>query len=377
MRNTLKKLLLVDMLYAFIAAALAVMVPIYLVDIEMDITSIGLVLSAIPLGFMLLRIVFAAIADRVGTKTVEVMESVAMLLAIAIYALTRSARAFAIAQFSEGVRDAGFWATARTDILKASHKKHLDRAFAYFIGVRQLADGIGRVVIGIVLVYFSFQTSFSILFFLSLGMFVLILTINKNPFKKFAVDKKLLRMIFHKRSRHFWQHSLGVTLQQLIPAVLLGFLLPVYLYAEVGFDYYGTATLLAIFSLVVAIANLLALRFRLSSSAILFTVFLMIPAFVLLPYLNGAILVPLLVLAIGSGCGNILTEKIISMEVKKRGDVSTDIGALYFPLMTSLFLFTALGGAVIEAWGYETVFYFSAFLTLYYVIYAMAAFKKE
>jgi len=57
--------------------------------------------------------------------------------------------------------------------------------------------------------------------------------------------------------------------------------------------------------------------------------------------------------------------------------VSTDIGALYFPLMTSLFLFTALGGAAIAAWGYEAVFYFSAYLTLYYVIYAMEEFKKE
>lgn len=139
MRNTLKKLLLVDMLYAFIAAALAVMVPIYMVEIQIDVAKIGIILSLIPLAFMLMRVLFAAVADQVGTKTVEVLESIAALAAIIIYALSSSARAFAVAQLGEGVRDAGFWATARTDALDINGKKHLADVFGLLVGLRQLA----------------------------------------------------------------------------------------------------------------------------------------------------------------------------------------------------------------------------------------------
>ena len=148
MDSALKKILLVDMLYAYIVASLALMVPLYFVDIGIDIAEIGFIISLVPLAFVVMRLLFAGIADQVGTKTVEILESVAMIGAIVIYTLSRSAMAFAFAEFTEGVRDAGFWATVRTDVADANHKKGLGRSFALLIGLRQFADGLGRVSIG-------------------------------------------------------------------------------------------------------------------------------------------------------------------------------------------------------------------------------------
>jgi MFS family permease len=376
MQAALKKLFLMDMLYAFVAAALAVMIPLYLVDIDMDVMSIGLIISIIPLGYMLMRLLFASIVDQVGTKSVEVVESLATIVAIAIYALSESAQMFAVAQFSEGVREAGFWATARTDIILNKGKEKMERAFAYLLGFRLFADGMGRVAIGIIIIYLSFQTSLALLFMISIIMLVIMLTINKNPYKGFPVESVVIKRIFHKRSRHFWYHSLGIGLQQVIPAVLLAFLLPLYLYSHLGFDYQTTGALLAVFSLLTGAANLLLVKYGVSTSAILFIVLMMVPALVLAPYAGDAVLAPIIVMALGSGAGNILSERMVANEVEKRKDKATEISTLQFPFMVGQFIFIALGGAVIAAWGFMPVFILCAFITLYFVVYAQHIFKK-
>lgn len=377
MRNTLKKLFLIDMLYAFIASSLAVMVPLYLIDIKMDVVSIGLILSIIPLSFMFLRLLFASIADSVGTKTVEILESIAAIAAILIYILSNSARGFALAQFGEAVRDAGFWATARTDIVAANGKDHLDRAFAYLIGIRQLADGFGRISIGFFIFYFSFQTSFYLMFGLSVVMLGLVLTINKNPFHGFPIAKILVKKIFHKRSKTFWVDSFGIAMQQLVPSVLMAFLLPLYVYTVLDFGYSGTAAVLAIFSLVTAAANLLAVKYNFSKSTLLFSVLMSVPALVLIPYLQELIIVPVVVIGISSGCGNLLSERLVCKDVSRKKNISTEVGAIYFPYMVLASLFIGFGGLAIENWGYLSMFYLCAFIMLYYVIYVRALFKRR
>jgi len=377
MRNTLKKLFLIDMLYAFIVSSLAVMVPLYLIDIQMDIVSIGLLLSIVPLSFMFLRLLFASIADTVGTKTVEILESIAAIAAVLIYIFSNSARGFAIAQFGEAVRDAGFWATARTDIVQANGREHLDKAFAYLIGVRQLADGFGRIAIGFFILYFSFQVSFYVMFVLSVVMLILVLTINKNPFRGFPIAKILVKKIFHKRSKTFWVDSFGIAMQQLVPSVLMAFLFPLYIYSVLDFGYSGTAAVLALFSVVIAVANILAVKYNLSKYALLFSVLMTVPALILTPYLQELIVIPVIVIGIGTGCGNILTERLVCKDVSRKKDISTEVGAIYFPYMVLASLFIGFGGLAIENWGYLSMFYLCAFIMLYYVIYVRALLKRR
>ncbi len=376
MRDTLKKIFLVDMMYGFIAAALALMVPLYLLDSGLDIASIGLIISIVPLAFMLMRIIFASIADQVGTKTIEVLESLATIVAISIYAFTRSARMFAVAQFSEGIRDAGFWATARTDVMKVSSKKDVTTACAYMVGLRQFADALGRISVGLLIIYFSFTVSFYFLLALSFVMLVLILTINKNPFKNFIVSDLIVRKIMHRRSKTFWQHSFLLAIQHTVPGVLMVFLLPVYLYSELGLDYYGTASMLAIFSLVIAASNLTAAKLRLKTATLLFFVFLMVPALILFTHSGKLAFIPIIVLAIGTGCGNILAERLVSHDVSKHKDISTEVGVIYFPLMFLQFLFISLGGVAVEAWGYLPIFYLLGFMILFNLIHAREVFSR-
>lgn len=375
MRNTLKKLLLADMLYAFIAAALAVMVPIYMIELGMDVAEIGFILSMIPLALLFMRIVFAAVADQVGTKAVEVLESVATIASIAIYILSRSARAFAVAQVGEGVRDAGFWATARTDIIQINGKKHLAEVFALLVGLRQLADGLGRLAVGILLLFFTFSQTFELLFILSLLMLVMILTINKNPFKGFPSARMLLRKIFHRRSHIFWHDAWGLALQQAVPGTFVTFILPVYLFASLGMSALDTSVIIAVFTLILAISNMFSIKFRASPSAMVFMSLLMVPAYALLPHFKENILIPLVLIAIGTGCGYVLSEKLVSRDVRRSRNVSTEIGVIYLPYMFIQFLMILLSGIAVEMFGYANVFNFFAAATLYYVLYAIYAFR--
>lgn len=375
MRATLKKLLLLDMLYAFIASALAVMVPLYMLEINLDIAEIGIILSVIPLSFMLMRIVFAAVADHSGTRVVEVLESVALIAAVLIYSLSRSARAFAVAQFGEGVRDAGFWATVRTDLAQANGKRHLADVFALLVGLRQLSDSLGRAAVGVMLLFLSFQLSFEIIFILSLAMFALLLSINKNPFKGFPTSRLLLKKIFHRRPHLFWHHAMGIALQQAVPSAFITFILPVYLYTQLGRDFFEISLMIAIFALALAITNISAIKFHMSKSAKIFSVFLMVPGFTMLPLFGHDPVIPLLLIAIGAGCGNVLTENLVSRDVRRSRNISTEVSVIYLPYMACYFLLILFGGVAVEMFGFQPVFYFFSAVMLYYVIYAIYAFR--
>jgi MFS family permease len=304
------------------------------------------------------------------------MESVAMVIAIVIYAFSRSAQGVAIGQFTEGIREAGFWATARTDVIKAGQRREAAKSLAYFAGLRQLADGFGRFSVGFLVFYFSFQTSLTFLFILSLLMLILVFTINKNPFKRLPRDKEVIKKIFHRRSKKFWYNAFGLTAQQIIPNILLAFLLPLYAYSFLGFDYYATAAVVAVFSLVTAAANLAALKLRMGLNSLLFFTLMKVPAFVLIPFVGPDIMPLVIVLAIGSGCGNILSEYVLTSQVSRLKDISTEIGVIYLPLRVSEFLFMSVGGLVILIHGYDLLFYACGLLTVIYVLFAKGVLKK-
>lgn len=225
------------------------------------------------------------------------------------------------------------------------------------------------------LVFFSFSQSFEFLFILSLLMLILIFTINKNPFRGFPSARILLRRIFRRRPHLFWHDAWGIALQQAAPSAFISFLLPVYLFAGLGLSGLETSVLIAVFALILALANIAAVKFRMSSSAKVFTVMMMVPAYVLLPLFGHNPLFPLMLLAIGIGCGNVLTEKLVSRDVRRSRNVSTEVSVIYFPYMVLQFVLIFLGGIAVEMFGYANVFHFFALITLYYVLYAIYAFR--
>ena len=377
MRKTLRNLLALDMLYSFIIAALAVLVPIYLIDNGFDETDIGFIIAVFPLVFIICRLFFASIADQVGTTIIGILESIAGVVTIIVYFFSVSAQAFVLARLVEGVMDSSFWAIARTEVIDASGRKAAGTALSYFTALRLFSEGVGRIVIGFIIGILSFAFSFIFLFVLSAVALFLVFEINKSPFKKLFFDNKFYRRIFHKRPNSFWTKSVGLNSQMLVNEVLLIFLLPLYIYSELGLNYYETAALIGLFSIVISLTNLTALKLKLEKNSLLSFVALIPAALVLIPFLPGELPVLLIIIGIGAGCAVVLSEHAFSRRFAKIKNVSTEVGVTFVPYRIIQFLFIATGGLIIANFGYLPLFLWCGIISISYFIFMRSEIRGQ
>jgi hypothetical protein len=80
--------------------------------------------------------------------------------------------------------------------------------------------------------------------------------------------------------------------------------------------------------------------------------------------------VPILLIAIGNGCSNIIAEYILSDQILRSKDVSTDIGLTYVPLKIVEFIFYLSGGLLIAVFGYWFLFIICALSIALFLILA-------
>ncbi len=369
------QLMLVHILYSFIAAALAVMVPLYLVDKNIDIASIGITLSMIPLTFMIMRVVFASMADGVGTKKLGMVYSLSNMIAILIYSVTTTPLVFLAATLAEGVRNSAFWAISRTEVLVNEGKKAAASVLAYFGGVRQVADGVGRLSIGLLIASFSFQNSFFLLLALTLVMLVLLASHNKWKMGRLAIDRKMTKRVLTNRPRSFWFNALGLTSMSITSNMLLAFLIPLFAYSQLRLSYAETGLMVAVFSLLTGLIMVALLRKHIGAKRMLAITSTMVPLLIIFPFAGQNMILLVVLLAIGNGCSIILSEYILADAVAGSDEMSTDIGLIYMPLRISEFLFMFLGGFVIAAFGYAPLFFICALCVAFFLLFARDHFK--
>jgi len=364
-----KNLLLTNMLFSFIAAAMAVMVPLYLLEKNVDITYIGILLSLGPLSFMIVRIFLAGVADEVGTKLIGILYSIASLLSILLYAVFPSAAGLAAGNLSEGVRNSGFWAISRTETFSVTDRNP-GRTFAYFSGMRQLADGAGRLAVGFLLAYLAFQGSFALFFCLSLLLFALII-MNENKTGGHSFGRRSMReRIFKQRPPTFWYAAALQLFAWLAYNMLLSFLVPVYLISSLKMGYLETGGMIALLSLAIAASTLLTMRWNFKKSTLTLLAIPMVPALLVFPFVGTNVVPLLLIISVGIGCNAIIAEYVLVDQVFRSKDVSTDIGVLYVPNKICEFLFLSLGGLVISRFGYAPLFFILALSVALFVVLA-------
>lgn len=363
--NSLRLLLAINMLYCFIAAALAVMVPLYLIDLKVDLGGVGLILAIGPFVFMLLRVILASVADSIGTRAISLVYAASNLLSAIIYSVSGSVAWFTVAVFGESIRTSAFWAVTRTEIISEAKS---GGTLAYFVGMRQLADALGRLATGFLIAWFAFGRSFAAMAALSVLLLLLVLVERGGVAQKPKLDGGILKRIFKGRSPTFWHASFLLTLLYVPSNMLLGFVLPVYAHAGLGMGYEETGMLVAIFSLVMAIATVLPTRWKFNITVLLALTALTIPALIAIPLAGTDVFLLVLLAAIGSGCSNVVGEYILADQVLRSKDVSTDIGIIFTPLKLVEVLFLASAGFVISSWGYLPVFAAMAACMLLFVV---------
>ncbi|MFH0884096.1 MAG: MFS transporter [Candidatus Micrarchaeota archaeon] len=373
--TSINRLMAVHMLYSFIVSALAVMVPLYLLEQKVDMAWIGLILSVGPLSFMIIRILLASMADEIGTKAIAVFYSVSNIIAVLFYLLFVSPLGFAFATLAEGVRASGFWAISRAEVFDANGRGNLGNVLARFSNMRQLADGLGRLAIGFMLAYLAFQGAFALILLISIALAILVLFSREKQNGKMHVDRNNMKRIFKKRPPTFW-HAAVLQLFVWLPYNMLsGFLIPLYLIKSLDMGYQEVGITLALLSIATAAFALILMRIRLSKRTLFLLTLLSVPALVLMPLMGKDGLLLLVLLAIGTGATNIVGEYILVDQVYRSKDVNTDIGVLYAPLKVAEFTFLSMGGLVIANFGFTPLFFVLAASVALFVIFGRAVIK--
>ncbi len=373
----LQQLLVRHMLYTFIVAAMAVAVPLYLVDRDVDITWIGIILSVGPLSFMVIRILLASMADEIGTKAISAIYSASNLASFMLYLLVVSPLGFAVATLAEGARASGFWAIARTEVFERLKGADPGTALTRFSNMRQLADGLGRLAIGFLLAYLAFEGAFEFLLLLSLVLAALIMWPHTKGARTPGLGKHNLQRISKQRPPTFWHAAILQLLVWLPYNMLIGFVIPIYLITSLKMGYAEVGLILALMSIATAVFALLFMKMHLSKRTVLLLTLLSVPALVLIPFGAHEALPLLALVALGMGCGNIIGEYLLVDQVFRSKDVSTDIGVLYSPLKIAEFLFLSMGGLLVANFGFAPLFIVLSLSLLLFVAFGRAVISAE
>ncbi len=372
----MKKLIAVNGLFTFISTCLAVIMPLYLLENNFDLSTIGIILSIVPLSFLILRIVFSAVADNIGTKQINILSSFSNAVAIIVYAIASSPLLFGIGTVIEGVRNASFWAVVRTDIIQNT-KNHIGDALAKFAFIRQVFDGLSRVFAGIFITYLAFEGSFLLLFVLSLAYIALTLKMKNIKIPKIYEKKSFMQRVFKKRSFVFWHAAFLQLFFFLASNTLLVLLLPLYLRSGLKFSYEETGVILAIFSLAISTGAYISMKFHMDKRKLIMITFGMVPLMMLLPIFTGETVLFLILIALANGCGYVVVEYIAMDQIYRSKDISTDLGVLFAPLKFGEFLLFALSGWIIALFGFSAMFFICAISITFFVAMGLIALRKH
>jgi MFS family permease len=367
--NYPRRLLAINFLYTFITSALAFILPLYLLSLGFDLGITGALISSLPLTFLIFRIVFASLADDIGTASVGFIYSSLTLLSVGFYAFFISPIGFAIASFTEGFRASAFWAIVRTETVSAVDQKQAAPALAFFSAIRTFSEGLGKITIGALLAYLSFQNALYLLIALSFVLFALVVFPSRKDIKHPRLNQSFLPRIFKSHPVTFWQAAALLALLWVPINVLMTFLLPIYLRTFLGFSFMATGTLIAILSIAAGIAQFLSMRSHLGNKNLLLLCLLMIPALLVITHVASDVTTLFILLAIGIGAATIITEYVISDQALRSKDFSTDVGVLFVPLKLFEFLFVFFGGFTISIFGYPVLFSLCAMMIVLFVIF--------
>ena len=117
----LRRVNAITFLNYFVSGALTLLIPLLLLAKHVNVAEIGLVLSILPLVFLVARLFFSAIADYVGWSHVFVLINwPSAFFSTLIYYFSSTWPFFALGKTVEALRESSYWAVSRTAIYHLS-----------------------------------------------------------------------------------------------------------------------------------------------------------------------------------------------------------------------------------------------------------------
>ena len=359
----MRKLMAVNFIIAFFASSLAMVLPLYLLQMGISVQDIGLIVSVTPLAFLVLRSIASVAADVLGTRPFFLASSASQALSSLAFVFASTPLGFALGKLLDGSAQAFFWAVNRTKVLEWERSKEI--SLAKLLSVRMLASTIGIGVAGIVISY-SFESFFQLLALGGLMSLVISLFFWKGRGKREKIDPSTMLDFKHK-SRLFKETSFSILFFAAAFAIFFSFLLPVYLREGMGMPYEEIGALMMFFYISMAVGSYSAIEFELDEKVLLFFQDITVPLLLLIPFAPAHMLPLLMLVGFGFGVCYAVQEKMVVIATKDSGCLSSDVALMFAPATFSEFLVLALSGFVLAFLGSTALFVVSAALVALFI----------
>jgi MFS family permease len=357
---------------AFFGGAFLVVIPLLLVENDVNITEIGIIFSVLPLIFTSLRINFAYVSDRIGRKGFFVLNAASRLLTNLIYYFSSSAMFFLIGKIMEGISNASFWSVNRAELYKNPGKRA--KMSSYLLALNSIGDGTGRLLAGFLIAYITFSNTLLVLVLLAALLFIPASTFkNEKGRKKKPTTKDFLSSVkFILKERSFMRIASVFGYFAVFNALVLTFVLPIFL-AEKAVNYENIGLFLAMLSLLTGLFTIrLVNRFdKINMNSIVFkSLILLVIPLSIFPFVDNVYFLFLLMfmLGVGNGYVNIVWEYLTVKAVEKSNLVSFDIGMLFMPHHIVRFVALLVSGFIIQYLGYVAIFWISIVFVIIFSI---------
>lgn len=345
----------INTIYTLTVSILAILLPLYLIDQNVSLNDIGIILSLSPLIFLIFRVLFASIADTIGTRKISLFYSCMSLLSIAIYSFSTAPLFFGLGTVVEGLRASGFWSVIRTESISESKSKNKSSILIHYANLRAIVEGLGRLFGGFIIAFFGFSNTFVFLAFLSVLIFFLNFS-NNHQNHQSLLKTPFHKKIFEKRSNHFWNLSFLQILVWLPFNLLAGFALPLYLKLELNYSIEQTGFFVAFFLTFIGFVSIFSRKFNLTLHTLYQLSFLVAIGFLLFFFSNSNPILPILVIGFGLGASNVLAEHLLSENMRNSSEISTDVALTFAPLKLVEFVIIFFSGFMISSFGFSPIF---------------------
>lgn len=375
----MKKILSITFFDAFISGALILVIPLLLLERNVELVEIGLTMSILHIVFIVVRLLIALMADLRGwNRFFLLIHWPSSLLTTFTYFIAGSTSLFLLGKVFEAIKESSYWAINRTAIFSSSPKRE-EKESTKNMAVFFLSNAIGSAVAGLGIAYLGFSITLSILIVAAGIMGVpaaLLWKTRKLELKpKNTKTKKLINPKNYGKS--FWLVSLILMLFTLSDYPLIYLLLPVFMTQQLEYSYTTIGIVYMMYNVIASAAGFGALKFSLGikrsilqSGIVIFTSFLLV-------YSNFYFLGFLMALALAHGLGWGFIESIIAKVTKGKPSVSVDIGLLIVPTRLAQFASLLYVGFIAQSIGYAPIFVSTGILFSVFSVLALYFLRKE
>jgi len=380
--RALMKRVIADTSFAYlVSGALALIIPLLLLEHNVNVAEIGIVLSVYPLIFLSARLLFAALADRVGWGHVfALINWPTTFFSTLIYFFASSTTGFFIGKIVEALRESSYWAVNRTAIFSLSPNREEHEA-TRINAVIWLSTAGGSAIAGVGIAYIGFSSTLLVLIFASAAMGIPALALWKQrsvlPPKTEKKSRSAISLSPRGRDRTFWRVSIALLFYSLATYPLITLLLPVFMDQQLKYNYLSIGVAFMLYNVVAALVTLITLKKPINRARAVYQSIIGIVASFLLANSGFYFLAFFLALAVQRGLGIGFFESIVAKVTKNNSAVSVDIGWLHVPTRLAEFASVLSAGYVAQYLGYLPVFVASGVAFAVFSILSLSIVKQD